>query len=253
VHDVAGAGHQARQTLGGSNRFFRMRRFFDGMDVEVIRARMARIAREHGLERCHDFVGARSGLAVRRPQFPGIGRHQRFGEEHLHVVVGRKPLRDVAHCIGICHVESLHVVRRQRIRPLVAFRECADQREFHRCRVGGLLLRRLHGLPQQLPAIGHRRHVVVRPQCFGQTPIARSADRVELDSLRERPGGFVMIERVDQPQALVEIGLRIGRRGRDLVRVSTEIVESLRTLGPLPDRGSSRWRRRRCDCGGRHA
>ena len=66
VHEVAGAGNRAAQSVGiGLGALGPVGRL-DGMDVEVNGARMIRIAGQHALECRHDRHALRVGLAAAR-------------------------------------------------------------------------------------------------------------------------------------------------------------------------------------------
>ena len=70
VHEVAGAGHQRADAIGGTEGFLRMRRGLDGVDVKVVGTRVIRRAREDALERGHRLRGAGRGRAVGLPEPP---------------------------------------------------------------------------------------------------------------------------------------------------------------------------------------
>jgi hypothetical protein len=56
--------HHAAQSLGTGERFVWMRRGFYRVDVIMVGAWMTRVARQDGLQRRHDFLGAWCWLAI---------------------------------------------------------------------------------------------------------------------------------------------------------------------------------------------
>ncbi len=112
VHDVAGRRHGGRDRVGSAERPLGMRRRLDGVDVVVVRARMAGGAGEDLLERRHDLLRAGLRLPVARPEIPRPEHHQRLGEEHGGVEVVRMAARDLAHRIRVGAVERLPIVGR---------------------------------------------------------------------------------------------------------------------------------------------
>ena len=96
-----------------------------------------------------------------------------------------------------------------------------------------------------LLAFGRERIVDVRAERVGLAPVAHGAVRVEPLRLSERAHGLRMVETVDEPQPLVEKGLRLRAGRRDRVAEGPEVGEQ-RCKGP--GRGCIRRA-----AGGRHA
>ena len=220
VDHVPRAGRERAQTIGGGEGALRCGAPLHRVDIEMVGARVIRVCREHPLERDDDLLGAGLGLAVLRPQGPRAQVHHRVGEERRRVeVVGKAP-RDVAHGVGIGAVEGGAVGVR---RATVARGERGND--------GALALRgprrqraRLHdGRERGVLALRVGRAIVVRAIGEGHAPVAHGARRIEAGRLAEGPLCLEVIEAVDQPQSLVEVGLGLRRRGRDLLLVRPEV------------------------------
>ncbi len=210
VDHVSRAGHQASQPVRGRLGAARIWTGLNRVDVEVVGARVHRIRRKDPLEGDHDLLGAGLGRALGRPQAPRAKVHERVGQERGRVEIVRIPPRHVAHGIRIGAVE------RRAISPGgrgVPGRQRRDQRPLtlgrgHRGQRARLID---HGERPQLPLrVGGA--VVVRPIGQRDTPRAHRARRIEAGRLAEGGLGLVMVEAVDEPQALVEIGLGLRRR-----------------------------------------
>ena len=139
-------------------------------------------------------------------------------------VVGEAP-RHLAHGVGVGAVERRALGARRRGMTL---RERLDGRPLARRHpvrpAQGFLDRRVgHLLP-----LGVGRAVVVRPLREGDAPVAHRARRIEARRLAERVLGLDVVEGVDEPQALVEVRLRLGRAGRDALVVAPETFEDHR-------------------------
>jgi hypothetical protein len=103
---MAGPGHQGFEALGVRQRAFGPCRGLDGMDIQVDRAGVARIALQHGLQRADDRRTVSLRLrAAGFPVVPGLRVHQRFDGQHLDRVLGRIARGDLLHRSGIGRVE----------------------------------------------------------------------------------------------------------------------------------------------------
>ena len=79
-----------------------------------------------------------------------------------------------------------------------------------------------------LLAFGRERIVDVRAERVGLAPVAHGAVRVEPLRLSERAHGLRVVEAVDEPQSLVEEGLRPRTGRRDAVSERPEVGEQRR-------------------------
>src|SRR5437016_13092066 len=66
-----------------------------------------------------------------------------------------------------------------------------------------------------LVAIGIGGVVIVRPYCLGDSPVRHRQLGIKLRSMLERPRGLIVIERIDEAQALIEELLRLRALRRD--------------------------------------
>ena len=181
---------------------------------------------DDALEGLDDLLGARMRRAIGCPQVPRPEVHHGVGEERRGLqVVGKLPC-DVPHRVGVGAVEGLALGRGI---GRVAFRQRLDQRALRRPRASGEALRLTRGAPGLRLTIGVRRVVVVRALRDGDTPEAHRTLRIQARRLSERLLRLVVVERVDQPQALIEPALRVGRSRRDPVRVAAERIVEHRT------------------------
>ena len=101
VLEVARGGHEAPQPLGGRDRLARLRGGLHDVDVVVIGAGVARVALQHRLEPRLDLERPRRRPAVRGPELPGVHGHLGLRAQRLHVEIGRKARRDLAHGGGV--------------------------------------------------------------------------------------------------------------------------------------------------------
>jgi hypothetical protein len=232
VHQVAGGRRESGEPLRARQCPLRARRRFDGVDVVVVRAQVVRVLREHAFEDRDDLRRAGRRLAIERPQLPRPQHHQGLGVERGRIEVVRVPAHDAAHGVGVVAVE-LHAIGAGGTR--VALRERIDV-----VTLGGARRRRerdrlRHGLARHEVARIVDRQVVVRSRREGDAPPGHGAAGVEPRRLTERAHRLVVIESVDQAEALIEValGLRVARRDR--MAVGTKSVEDGRTV-----RG--RWR-----------
>ena len=101
VHDVSGGRRELRQAICSRQRALRRIGGLDGMNVIVNRAKMVRLAANHGLERCNDFFRTFCRRAVRHPQSPRMQIHSRFRGQRRGVQVVREALHHLAHGVAI--------------------------------------------------------------------------------------------------------------------------------------------------------
>jgi hypothetical protein len=80
VDEMPGLRREARQAIRRRQTPLRVRPGLDGVDVEMIRARMVRVARHDEPQRTENFLRLRFGRAVARPVVPRHRVHQRLGE-----------------------------------------------------------------------------------------------------------------------------------------------------------------------------
>ncbi len=187
------------------------------MDVIIVGARMRRIVRQHLFQSGDDPGRTGAGRAVRVPQLPWVGVHQRFGIERLHVPVGREP--------------RSHLPHRRRIGQQQRRRSGGDRR-----RPRG----KQPGLAERIPGdaragLGHQRHVVIGTQGERDAPVTGGTVGIELGRSGEGARCLVMVEGPEQAHPLVEIALRLGRRRRHLAVEATQAVEQLRAARPVGD------------------
>ncbi len=220
---VARAGHQAPQPVRGGLGAARIRTGLHRVDVEMIGSGVRRIRREDTLEGDHDLLGARLGRTLRCPQAPRAEIHERVGQERGRVEVVRELPRDIAHGIRVGAVER---------RPAGAGgRGVPGRQRGDQCPLA--LGRGRRGQRARLIDRGERpklalrvgRAVVVRAVRQRHAPRAHRARRIEAGGLAESGLGLVVVEAVDEPQTLVEEGLRPRRRGGDGAMVATQVVE----------------------------
>ena len=231
---MTGIGHHAAEPLRRGERALRLRRRLHRVHVVMIGAGMRRIPGEDLLECRLDLQRARRRPAVVRPELPRIDVHQRFGEQHLHVEIVREPARDLAHRVRVRLQHRAAVGRIERLCAGVPLRERADERLLDRRCVRRVLLGELQRLPGDLgPRLGHDGHVVVGADRQRHAPIARGADRIALGRGGERAGRLVVVERPEQPHALIEVSLRLGRRDRGRPVERAEVLKQLRAARPV--------------------
>ena len=119
--------------------------------------------------------------------------------------------------------------------------EGLNQRALRRSRFGPQRSRLLRGGQCPLLAIGVGRVVVVPTLGQRDTPEAHGALGIDARGLPECLLRLVVVERVDQPQALIEPALGVRRRRRDPIRIASErIVEDGTTIGGTPSVSSVR-------------
>ena len=166
------------------------------------------------------FGAAAAGL----PVVPRAEVHHRFGVEHRDLVVVGELRRDLLHRRRIGRIERRPVG----LRVLgVAGRDRRNQRLLARARLGAEPARLLGGREGRRHRVFLHRQVDVGPEHQRFAPEAHRAVGIELLRLAEGALRLVVIERVGEPESLIEIGLRLLVRGRDLVRHRAE---------PLPQR-----------------
>ena len=213
VHDVARRRHQRGEAARVRQRALGPHRGFHRVDVEVDRAGVRRVAREHRLERAHDVGAAALGLrAGGLPVVPRLGVHHRLGVQRQHRVVGREARGDLLHGVGVGGVERGAVGGRV---GGVARRQRVDQRALLRRRPLPQRLRALQRVERGRVGLRHHRHVDVGPEDERLAPVAHGAAGV--DRLRGAEGALRLgvVEAERQPQPLVEVGLRARAGGAD--------------------------------------
>ena len=101
VDDVSGPGRQGSKFIRRSQGPLGIGRCLGGVYVIVNRAKMVRLAANHGLERCNDFFRTFCRRAVRPPQSPRMQIHSRFRGQRRGVQVVREALHHLAHGVAI--------------------------------------------------------------------------------------------------------------------------------------------------------
>ena len=221
VHQVAGAGHEIAEPLRARQGALRVRRGLDGVDVIVVGAGVIGVPIEHRLQRGHDLQRARRGLSRLRPEAPGAQIHQGFGEERGGVEI-----------VGICGAERAHrigvglVARSPLAGPgLVAHRERVDVVPLGVTRALQSGHGTLDGARGGPLARGGERRVDVGAERQGHAPVGHGEIRIEARGLLEGAPRLVVVEGVDEAQALIEVALGERGGGGDRVRVISEVVE----------------------------
>jgi len=122
---VREAGLQIAKAVRRSNRAFRMRRCFHGMNIKMIRERMIGVQLQHRLKRRQNFVRAGLRLTCGRPLIPRSEVHHRFGKERADVWILGILFPNLAHSIGISAIEGAAIFR---LRICITFAERIYQR-----------------------------------------------------------------------------------------------------------------------------
>ncbi len=237
VHEVSRTRDQLAQPVGRRDAALRIRRGLDRVHVQVQRAGVVGILRDHRLEGGDDLGRVALGLQLRVVVVPGLQVHQRLGVQDLCIgIVGsrRGKLRGRGR-VGF--VEWPSIGRRR-------FRVACSQRLDEGLLARGGLRRELDRALQALPGVGivgrvHRR-IDVRTEHQRRAPPAHRTLRVELGRLQERAFGAVVVETEGQHQALVEPALHLRLIGRDFEAVVTEAVQQ-RRADQGGRCGSCRW------------
>jgi hypothetical protein len=221
---MAGIRRQPREPLRRGQRTLRRARGLERVDQEVVGAGVVRRAGQHPLERVDRRHRAFARLrAVPAPPLPRRQHHQRLRIEHRDFVVVGELARRFHHRLRVGDVEGVGVLRRRQ--------HGAHRRRgavVERCRRGREVEPRRHRLDQcPLPRRdaaherqratcvlgrarvgGTQRVVDVRPDRIGDAPLAHRAARIEPRRLAEGAQRLGVVERIGQPQALVEELLR---------------------------------------------
>jgi hypothetical protein len=180
----------------------------------MIGTRMIRVAPKDRFEHGDDFFGVFGRLAVGAPQGPGMKVHHALGVDRRGIEVVRILFGDLAHRvfesdlqrfeIGF-RVERVAVGQRENISPFVGrgvTGEADGQLRF-------FVSRRF--------AFGVDVDVDVRPKGIAYAPVSHRQVRVECQRAFEGADGGVVVEPVDETQALVEEVLGHRVRGGDRV------------------------------------
>ena len=142
------------------------------------------------------------------PVVPGAEIHDRLGVEHGDFVVVGKLRRDLRHRGRVGRVERRAVGLRI---AAVARRERPDQRLLAWARLAGKRLRLLRGRIGRRDRVFLHRKIDVGTEHQRLAPEAHGAVGIELLRLAEGALRLAVIERVGEPQALIEICLRLRR------------------------------------------
>ena len=200
------------------------------MNVEVDRPGMVGILRENAFQALLDIGRpALRLLAARLPIVPGLGVHRRLGRQHRQFEVVRIFVRQRRRCIREGSVE-LRPFGSRIIR--ISRGDCFDEVLLLVACAGGKRLRlSKRGNGRRIRFRGHR-HVDVRSEHQRLAEEAHGASRIEALRLAESPPGFRVVEIGGEPEALVEIALRLCALCADRIGQRPEVVPQ-RRLGIL--------------------
>ncbi len=222
MNEMADAGLQVAQRVGGAVGAAGSRRCLDGVDVEMAGEGMSRIHFHDPLQRRDDLLGAGLRRAIRLPEIPRAQVHHRLGEESADVGVVRMGLPHSPHRVGVRGVEVRAILR---LRIDVARRQRLDQRALDRACLVDARVRLLQRVPGRGRTIGrHHRVVDVRPVGDGDAPPRHRAIGVELGRGAKRANRLFVIEAVEEAEPLIEILLGLGIVG---LHPTAAIAESL--------------------------
>ncbi len=241
VRDVAGTGHERRQSFGARHGAVRLR-LLHAVDEQVAGAGVAGVAREHRFQPPDRDAHVGPGLVVREPVVPRTQVHDGIGPEHDRVVIGGVAGRQLGHRPRVRTVARRALRGRRRRVPVrertdvraLLFAGAVDERErprnrFLRLGAGGLV----------------HRGIDVRPARQRRAPPADGAPGIQARRLLERTDRLRMVERVRETEALIEILLRERNARRNLVVVIAQAFIE-RNL-PLLLGGGNERDRENCD------
>ena len=198
---------------------------------------MIRAARKHGLERLHLLRGAALGRRpVGLPIVPRLQVHERVGEQQLDLVVIGVVGRQRRQGVGIGCIQRLAVGSGIGRVPLG--HRC-DQRLLLGRDAAGQRLGLGHRGEGGCDGLGQHRQIDVGAEHISLAPVAHGAGRILALCCPERPRRLGVVEGVGEPQALIEVGLRLRAPGRDLPGQRAEIGIELGLGGRGDARGRS--------------
>ena len=235
VDEVTRGRHQRLEAFGAGERPLRRVRRFDGVDVVVVGAHVARAALQHRLEHVHDLQRPFGRRTVVRPELPGTQVHQALGVQRGGVEIVRIPPDEIAH--------RVLVLDRQRFQiRLGIVRITLDDRLDV-----GALCRRRRRRERQRPLRGVVRvllpgrvdvEVDVWTERQRDAPERHRRGWIEQSGAPERADGFVVVECIHKRQALIEELLGVLALGGDRVmRVAETGHERRGAAGGLIVRG----------------
>ena len=184
------------------------------MNVIMNCAKMIGLAANHRLQRRDNFLGALFRRAVRAPESPGMQVHSGFGEQRGGIKIVGEALHHVAHGIAILFRGGAQIGFRIGRK---ALSQCGDVGLVALGSIGAERLRFLDGGVGLRKTVFAGGIVIIGAHRFGDAPIRHGEFGIELGGTPERAHGFVVIESVDEPQALIEKCLRWRVLGGDRV------------------------------------
>ncbi len=201
VNHMAGGRHQRTQSIRAPLGAIGIVGRFDQMNVVVQRTGVIGIPRDRPLERIEDACRLRLRGAILLPVVPRHRVHRRVGIQRLDVGVVRILPCHRLHGGGIRAIQRrpiAHACRR------VARRQRLDQRPL----AGSDLRRRgtrgLDRCVRRAAVVGGHRRIEIRTERQRLAPIRHRQRRIEPCCLTERADRFSVIERIQQPHALIE-------------------------------------------------
>jgi hypothetical protein len=182
-----------------------------------MRARVVGMRRNRALERAAHGLGSGLQRTVFLPVVPGHRVHDGIRVERLDVWIGRKRAGRPGHRVGVGAIERWP--RRGPIRGK-AHRERVDERPLLWAGAVGEGLRALNRLVGQPTALRGHGRVEVDGERHRLTPVRHRKLTVEPRDFPKRPARLGVVERIEQPEPLVEEGLgpRVLRRNRQMER-----------------------------------
>jgi hypothetical protein len=243
VHEVAGTGHEVRQSLGagdGPGRFHGLHR----MDEEVAGAGVVRVCGYHPLEMAEELQGARLGLTPAGPVRPRPQGHEGLGEQGRRFQVGRMIPDHLPQRARVGRIPGGTIG--SRLVPVPPGRG-PDEGPLHRGDVAGPSL----GLPDRLEGeglqLGVHGEVDVGAEGDGDSPPAHGAGGIPAGTLLEGANRLGVVEGVVEAEPLVEVALgdRLGRRD-PVVVLAQVVVERYGVLGHRPGQGQHRGPHQHC-------
>ena len=192
------------------------------MDVIVAGSGMIGIELQDSFERRHNLDGMALRLSLRRPIVPRLHIHHRFGIQGAGIGILGVVCPHFFHRVGIGGIE--HLAFRIRVDG-IANGERLDIRLFLRAHAGSQRVCPLNRFIGSLLGLAIHGQIDIGPERQCDSPVGHGRLRIEPRRLFERIDRFLMIERKDQSQPLVEILLRFGHgRGDGMVQVP-QVIE----------------------------
>ena len=226
VDDVPGAWHQCGQSIGvGLGALWAIGGFHE-MDVEMDRPRMVGTFRKNAFQALQHIGSPALGLlAARLPIVPGLGVHRRLGRQYRQFEVVRILVRQRRRCVCEGGVERrpfcsriIRISRGDSLDESLLLVACAGRKRLRLAKRGN----------RRRVRFGVHRYVDVRSehQCLAEK--AHRASRIEALCLAESAPRFRVVEIDGEPQALVEIALRLRALCADRIAQRAQVVPQRR-------------------------